>query len=185
MTSRKLGFSKEDEVTIVFCGSKKTLASGVPMAQILFAGQAVGLLLDPARAALRQRIDDMPTLIRDFATMETHMRNYFELRAIERSRSTIAEARASARSQRNIALSLTALRDLALSLDPDSPRTQSAFCDFHGCLGQVGRSLQPLSPATRRTHFLLPLQKPRRCLRAAHPRPGGEGRPRRREGRGR
>jgi 2-keto-4-pentenoate hydratase/2-oxohepta-3-ene-1,7-dioic acid hydratase in catechol pathway len=28
-----------------------------------------------------------PTLIRDFATMETHMRNYFELRAIERSRS--------------------------------------------------------------------------------------------------
>jgi 2-keto-4-pentenoate hydratase/2-oxohepta-3-ene-1,7-dioic acid hydratase in catechol pathway len=27
-----------------------------------------------------------PTLIRDFATMETHMRNYFELRAIERSR---------------------------------------------------------------------------------------------------
>lgn len=27
-----------------------------------------------------------PTLIRDFATMETHMRNYMELRAIERSR---------------------------------------------------------------------------------------------------
>lgn len=28
-----------------------------------------------------------PTLIRDFATMDTHMRNYFKLRAIERSRS--------------------------------------------------------------------------------------------------
>ncbi|MFT7775770.1 bile acid:sodium symporter family protein [Roseateles sp.] len=45
--SRRLGFSREDEIAIVFCGSKKTLASGVPMAQILFAGQAVGLLVLP------------------------------------------------------------------------------------------------------------------------------------------
>jgi sodium/bile acid cotransporter 7 len=45
--SRVLGFSREDEIAIVFCGSKKTLASGVPMAQILFAGQAVGLLVLP------------------------------------------------------------------------------------------------------------------------------------------
>ena len=45
--SRLLGFSREDEIAIVFCGSKKTLASGVPMAQILFAGQAVGLLVLP------------------------------------------------------------------------------------------------------------------------------------------
>ncbi|MEF7614847.1 bile acid:sodium symporter family protein [Aquincola sp. MAHUQ-54] len=45
--SRRLGFSREDEVAIVFCGSKKTLASGVPMAQILFAGHPVGLLVLP------------------------------------------------------------------------------------------------------------------------------------------
>lgn len=45
--SRRMGFSREDEIAIVFCGSKKTLASGVPMAQILFAGQAVGLLVLP------------------------------------------------------------------------------------------------------------------------------------------
>jgi sodium/bile acid cotransporter 7 len=45
--SRALGFSKEDEITIVFCGSKKSLASGLPMANILFAGQAVGLLVLP------------------------------------------------------------------------------------------------------------------------------------------
>ncbi|HWJ94788.1 MAG TPA: bile acid:sodium symporter family protein, partial [Telluria sp.] len=31
LASRRLGFSKEDEITIVFCGSKKSLASGVPM----------------------------------------------------------------------------------------------------------------------------------------------------------
>lgn len=45
--SRRLGFSREDEIAIVFCGSKKTLASGVPMAQILFAGQPIGLLVLP------------------------------------------------------------------------------------------------------------------------------------------
>nr|WP_315231386.1 bile acid:sodium symporter family protein [uncultured Albidiferax sp.] len=45
--SRWLGFSKEDEVTIVFCGSKKSLASGVPMAKVLFAAHTVGVMLLP------------------------------------------------------------------------------------------------------------------------------------------
>ena len=45
--SRWLGFSKADEVTIVFCGSKKTLASGIPMANVLFAGPTVGLVVLP------------------------------------------------------------------------------------------------------------------------------------------
>lgn len=42
-TARRLGFSREDEITIVFCGSKKSMASGLPMAKILFAGQLGGL----------------------------------------------------------------------------------------------------------------------------------------------
>ena len=45
--SRRLGFTKEDEVTIVFCGSKKSLASGVPMAKVLFAAHAVGAMVLP------------------------------------------------------------------------------------------------------------------------------------------
>ena len=45
--SRRLGFSREDEVTIVFCGSKKSLASGVPMAKVLFAAPVVGVMLLP------------------------------------------------------------------------------------------------------------------------------------------
>ena len=45
--SRRLGFSKEDEITIVFCGSKKSLASGVPMAKELFASHAVGAIVLP------------------------------------------------------------------------------------------------------------------------------------------
>jgi sodium/bile acid cotransporter 7 len=40
---RLLGFARADRITLVFCGSKKSLASGVPMAKILFAGQAGGL----------------------------------------------------------------------------------------------------------------------------------------------
>ncbi|MNO62228.1 Sodium Bile acid symporter family protein [compost metagenome] len=42
-----LGFSVEDRITILFCGSKKSLATGVPMAQVLFAGSTIGLLILP------------------------------------------------------------------------------------------------------------------------------------------
>jgi Predicted Na+-dependent transporter len=41
--ARRLGFRRKDEITIVFCGSKKSMASGIPMARILFAGQLGGL----------------------------------------------------------------------------------------------------------------------------------------------
>jgi len=48
LASRALGFSKEDEIAAVFCGSKKTLASGVPMARLLFgAHPALGLIVLP------------------------------------------------------------------------------------------------------------------------------------------
>jgi sodium/bile acid cotransporter 7 len=45
--ARKLGFDKADEITIVFCGSKKSLASGIPMAKVLFASHAVGAIVLP------------------------------------------------------------------------------------------------------------------------------------------
>lgn len=45
--ARWLRFSKEDEITIVFCGSKKSLANGVPMANVLFPASAVGLMVLP------------------------------------------------------------------------------------------------------------------------------------------
>jgi sodium/bile acid cotransporter 7 len=44
--SRQLGFSRADEITIVFCGSKKSLASGLPIATLLFSGH-VGLVIIP------------------------------------------------------------------------------------------------------------------------------------------
>ena len=45
--ARLLGFGRADEIAIVFCGTKKSLATGVPMATVLFAGQAVGLIVFP------------------------------------------------------------------------------------------------------------------------------------------
>ncbi len=44
---RLLGFSREDAIVLLFCGSKKSLASGVPMAGVLFAPAEVGVILLP------------------------------------------------------------------------------------------------------------------------------------------
>ncbi len=45
--ARRFGFNKADEITIVFCGSKKSLANGVPMANILFPAATVGIMVLP------------------------------------------------------------------------------------------------------------------------------------------
>jgi sodium/bile acid cotransporter 7 len=45
--SRLLGFSREDEIAILFCGSKKSLVSGLPLASILFPAGSVGLMVVP------------------------------------------------------------------------------------------------------------------------------------------
>lgn len=48
LAARGAGFDKEDEIAAVFCGSKKTLASGVPMARLLFgAHPGLGLIVLP------------------------------------------------------------------------------------------------------------------------------------------
>ncbi|MDF9778178.1 bile acid:sodium symporter family protein [Pseudomonas baetica] len=44
---KAFGFNQEDRITILFCGSKKSLATGVPMAQVLFAGSTIGVLILP------------------------------------------------------------------------------------------------------------------------------------------
>ncbi|MFJ2446719.1 bile acid:sodium symporter family protein [Pseudomonas sp. NPDC087626] len=47
LLGKAFGFNQEDRITILFCGSKKSLATGVPMAQVLFAGSTIGLLILP------------------------------------------------------------------------------------------------------------------------------------------
>lgn len=47
-TADALKFSREDRIAAMFCGSKKTLASGVPMAKLIFgAHPGLGLILLP------------------------------------------------------------------------------------------------------------------------------------------
>jgi sodium/bile acid cotransporter 7 len=47
LIARRAGLSKADEITLVFCGSKKSLASGVPMAGLLFPAAVVGPMIVP------------------------------------------------------------------------------------------------------------------------------------------
>jgi sodium/bile acid cotransporter 7 len=45
--ARRLGLSREDEIAVVFCGSKKSLVTGIAMANVLFAGASLGLVVLP------------------------------------------------------------------------------------------------------------------------------------------
>jgi len=48
LVCRSLGFNREDAIAGVFCGTKKSLATGVPMAKIMFgASPALGLIIAP------------------------------------------------------------------------------------------------------------------------------------------
>ena len=46
-SSRGLGFDYQDRVAILFCGSTKSLATGLPMAIVLFPAQPIGLIVLP------------------------------------------------------------------------------------------------------------------------------------------
>jgi solute carrier family 10 (sodium/bile acid cotransporter), member 7 len=65
--ARLLHFDRADAITIIFCGSKKSLASGLPMAGILFAGQALGLIVLPLMLFHQLQLMACATLARRFA----------------------------------------------------------------------------------------------------------------------
>jgi sodium/bile acid cotransporter 7 len=47
LVSKWLGFDRADRVTIVFCGSKKSLSQGITMAKVIFASHIVGAAVLP------------------------------------------------------------------------------------------------------------------------------------------
>lgn len=47
MVGKALGFSREDRIVLLFCGSKKSLATGVPLAGVLFPAAQVGAIILP------------------------------------------------------------------------------------------------------------------------------------------
>ncbi|KYH44528.1 bile acid:sodium symporter family protein [Branchiibius sp. NY16-3462-2] len=46
-SAQRLGFNRADMIAIQFCGTKKSLASGLPMAAVLFSAGTVGLIVLP------------------------------------------------------------------------------------------------------------------------------------------
>ncbi|HVJ44007.1 MAG TPA: bile acid:sodium symporter family protein [Dongiaceae bacterium] len=73
--SRRMGFSKEDEIAIVFCGSKKSLASGIPIANVLFPAQTVGLMVLPLMLFHQVQLMACAAIARRYArrpVQETH-----------------------------------------------------------------------------------------------------------------
>jgi len=65
--SRQLRFSRADEITIVFCGSKKSLVNGIPIASLLFAGHA-GLVVIPLMLFHQIQLMVCASLARHYAT---------------------------------------------------------------------------------------------------------------------
>jgi sodium/bile acid cotransporter 7 len=65
--SRWLRFTVEDEIAIVFCGSKKSMAGGIPMATILFPGHAVSLIVLPLMLFHQAQLFVCATLARRYA----------------------------------------------------------------------------------------------------------------------
>ena len=45
--ARRLKFNLRDEITLIFCGSKKSLVNGIPMANVLFPASVVGIMVLP------------------------------------------------------------------------------------------------------------------------------------------
>jgi solute carrier family 10 (sodium/bile acid cotransporter), member 7 len=64
--ARRLGFPREDEIAIVFCGSKKSLVTGIPMANALFAGTALGLVVLPLMISHQLQLMACATLARRY-----------------------------------------------------------------------------------------------------------------------
>lgn len=67
-STRRLGFSKEDEITIVFCGTQKSLISGVPIANVLFAAHIAGAIVLPLMLYHQMQLMVCAVLARRYAT---------------------------------------------------------------------------------------------------------------------
>ncbi|MCB8820479.1 bile acid:sodium symporter family protein [Microvirga rosea] len=66
------GFRRADRITIAFCGSKKSLASGAPMANVIFAGQDVGSIVLPLMIFHQIQLMVCAVLARRFASSTRH-----------------------------------------------------------------------------------------------------------------
>lgn len=72
--ARRMGFVVEDEIVAVLCGSKKTLASGAPMAKLIFAGStSLGPILLPIIVYHQIQLFVCSVLARRYAERSEHL----------------------------------------------------------------------------------------------------------------
>ena len=69
--ARRWGLNKADEIAAVFCGSKKSLASGVPMASVLFPAALVGPMIMPLMIFHQMQLMACAVLSRRYAARDT------------------------------------------------------------------------------------------------------------------
>jgi len=69
--SRQMGFGIADESAAVFCGSKKSLANGIPMAKLLFPGTPIGAIVLPVMIYHQLQLLVCSTLARRYAERQT------------------------------------------------------------------------------------------------------------------
>jgi sodium/bile acid cotransporter 7 len=68
--SRLLGLPRADEIVVVFCGSKKSLAAGIPMATVLFGASTVGVVLLPIMIFHQMQLMVCAVLARRYAAAQ-------------------------------------------------------------------------------------------------------------------
>lgn len=65
--SRCFGLSRQDEIVVVFCGSKKSLVTGIPMASLLFPDASLGLIVLPLMVFHQLQLMTCATLAQRYA----------------------------------------------------------------------------------------------------------------------
>lgn len=70
--SKRAGLSTEDEIAVVFCGSKKSLASGVPMASVLFPKAMLGPMVLPLMLFHQMQLMVCAVLAQRYAERKTN-----------------------------------------------------------------------------------------------------------------
>ena len=64
---RVMGLTVEDGIVLQFCGSKKSLASGLPMATVLFSGPTLSLIVLPLMVFHQLQLIVCAVLARQYA----------------------------------------------------------------------------------------------------------------------
>jgi sodium/bile acid cotransporter 7 len=67
LAGRLLRLDRAARITVLFCGSKKSLATGIPMAAILFAGPAVAIIVLPLMLFHQLQLFVCATLAQQYA----------------------------------------------------------------------------------------------------------------------